>query len=175
MAAGLVNLGDAALEIDTGLHRAQHLITGTEDAIEELEFLLKQLEDRGWIEVIGHRETVGRPALFATSQRFLDDLGLQALDQLPELSGPSPVHGRLEQALEALEANAQIVDASAIGAAMPDSGMEYGQGQETARPHPGVHGTTDALFSSVLPRDGNAETLFKVSAPGADSISENKT
>ena len=45
--------------------------------------LLKQLEDRGWIETIGHRETVGRPALFATTRQFLDDLGLQSLDQLP--------------------------------------------------------------------------------------------
>lgn len=47
--------------------------------------LLKQLEDRGWVEVIGHRDTVGRPALFATTQHFLDDLGLAALDQLPQL------------------------------------------------------------------------------------------
>jgi len=45
--------------------------------------LIKQLEDRGWIEVIGHRETVGRPALFATTRHFLDDLGLASLDQLP--------------------------------------------------------------------------------------------
>lgn len=48
--------------------------------------IVKQLEDRGWIEVIGHRETVGRPALFATTRQFLDDLGLQSLDQLPMLS-----------------------------------------------------------------------------------------
>src|SRR5450830_9823 len=47
--------------------------------------LIKQLEDRGWIEVIGHRETVGRPALFATTKHFLDDLGLESLDQLPLL------------------------------------------------------------------------------------------
>lgn len=47
--------------------------------------LLKQLEDRGWVEVIGHRETIGRPALFATTKHFLDDLGLQSLDQLPLL------------------------------------------------------------------------------------------
>ena len=44
---------------------------------------IKQLEDRGWIEVIGHRETVGRPALFATTKQFLDDLGLSSLAQLP--------------------------------------------------------------------------------------------
>ena len=47
--------------------------------------LLKQLEDRGWVEVIGHRDTVGRPALFATTKHFLDDLGLASLDQLPLL------------------------------------------------------------------------------------------
>jgi len=45
--------------------------------------IVKQLEDRGWIEVIGHRETAGRPALFATTRQFLDDLGLASLDQLP--------------------------------------------------------------------------------------------
>lgn len=49
--------------------------------------ILKQLEDRGWVEVIGHRETVGRPALFATTRQFLDDLGLASLDQLPPLEG----------------------------------------------------------------------------------------
>jgi segregation and condensation protein B len=52
--------------------------------------LIKQLEDRGWIEVIGHRETVGRPALFATTRQFLDDLGLSSLDQLPALAAHLP-------------------------------------------------------------------------------------
>lgn len=47
--------------------------------------ILKQLEDRGWVEVIGHRETVGRPALYATTRQFLDDLGLPSLDALPPL------------------------------------------------------------------------------------------
>ncbi len=47
--------------------------------------ILKQLEDRGWVEVIGHRETAGRPALFATTRQFLDDLGIESLDQLPVL------------------------------------------------------------------------------------------
>jgi segregation and condensation protein B len=51
--------------------------------------IVKQLEDRGWVEVIGHRETVGRPALFATTRQFLDDLGLQSLDQLPVLDDPT--------------------------------------------------------------------------------------
>ncbi len=51
--------------------------------------LLKQLEDRGWIEAIGHRDTIGRPALFATTKQFLDDLGLESLDQLPLMDTPA--------------------------------------------------------------------------------------
>lgn len=49
--------------------------------------IVKQLEDRGWIETIGYRESPGRPALYATTRQFLDDLGLSSLDQLPEVSG----------------------------------------------------------------------------------------
>ncbi|CAE6705768.1 Segregation and condensation protein B [Paraburkholderia domus] len=51
--------------------------------------VVKQLEDRGWIEVIGHRDVPGRPALYATTRQFLDDLGLKALDELPPLADPS--------------------------------------------------------------------------------------
>jgi segregation and condensation protein B len=51
--------------------------------------ILKQLEDRGWVEVIGHREAVGRPGLYATTRQFLDDLGIASLDQLPELQSPT--------------------------------------------------------------------------------------
>ncbi|MBT0570641.1 SMC-Scp complex subunit ScpB [Curvibacter sp. CHRR-16] len=50
--------------------------------------LIKQLEDRGWIEAIGHKDAPGRPTLFATTKQFLDDLGLAALDQLPLLTQP---------------------------------------------------------------------------------------
>jgi segregation and condensation protein B len=58
--------------------------------------ILKQLEDRGWIEVIGHRESAGRPALFATTRLFLDDLGIESLGQLPELG---PLQDRLVESL----------------------------------------------------------------------------
>ena len=53
--------------------------------------ILKQLEDRGWIETIGHRETVGRPALYATTRQFLADLGLSSIDQLPPIEAVSEV------------------------------------------------------------------------------------
>jgi len=49
--------------------------------------IVKQLEDRGWIEVIGHRDAPGRPALYATTRQFLDDLGLSSLDRLPPIDG----------------------------------------------------------------------------------------
>jgi segregation and condensation protein B len=47
--------------------------------------IIQALEGRVWIEVIGHRETPGRPALYATTKTFLDDLGLRALEELPPL------------------------------------------------------------------------------------------
>jgi segregation and condensation protein B len=50
--------------------------------------LLRQLEDRGWVETVGHRESVGRPALLATTRQFLDDLGLASLKELPALTNP---------------------------------------------------------------------------------------
>ena len=49
--------------------------------------IIKQLEDRGWVEAIGYREAPGRPALLATTKQFLDDLGLASLEQLPTLEG----------------------------------------------------------------------------------------
>ncbi|MDR2365554.1 MAG: SMC-Scp complex subunit ScpB [Zoogloeaceae bacterium] len=46
---------------------------------------IRALEERGWIDVVGHRETPGRPALYATTRKFLDDLGLLTLGELPAL------------------------------------------------------------------------------------------
>ena len=97
--------------------------------------ILKQLEDRGWVEVIGHRETVGRPALYATTRQFLDDMGLASLDQLPLLGsleqqagalagladdeGPLQPALSLEEALEPLQAE-PVADDSAAQASSPE-------------------------------------------------------
>jgi segregation and condensation protein B len=62
--------------------------------------IVKQLEDRGWIEAIGHREAPGRPSLYATTRQFLDDLGLASLDQLPPLDNGDG-QDRIARALEA--------------------------------------------------------------------------
>ena len=88
--------------------------------------LIKQLEDRGWIEVIGHRETVGRPALFATTKHFLDDLGLESLDQLPLLDTPEQgiqLMGALESHESGVQAELEmppslVLDAADEGVAM---------------------------------------------------------
>jgi segregation and condensation protein B len=60
--------------------------------------IVKTLEDRGWIEVIGHKDVLGRPALFGTTRRFLDDLGLRALAELPPLEAGETGNAALEAA-----------------------------------------------------------------------------
>ena len=47
--------------------------------------VIRTLEERGWVDVVGHRDTPGRPALLATTRKFLDDLGLRSLSELPPL------------------------------------------------------------------------------------------
>ena len=97
--------------------------------------ILKQLEDRGWIESIGHREAPGRPALFATTRQFLDDLGLESLEQLPLLDGPAT---QMAGALHRLSTEDQ-----------PELGMET-----TEMPEPAV---TGEMPDQGLAVEGNAD------------------
>ncbi len=75
--------------------------------------VVKKLEDRSWIEVIGHRDVPGRPALYATTKTFLDDLGLRTLDELPPLEDPQA------QAQVAL-LNQEAIDFESLGG-VPDA------------------------------------------------------
>ena len=87
--------------------------------------IVKQLEDRGWVEAIGYRESPGRPALLATTKQFLDDLGLASLEQLPLLPGAVPDAGQFAQALpeQASLLEEAPVDATAAPAeAAPEPG-----------------------------------------------------
>lgn len=98
---------------------------------------IKMLEDRGWVDVIGHRDVPGRPALLATTRQFLDDLGLSSLDGLPPLQqvGQENLPGGPENAVQAMEQNLQSTldqasidfveaaespDTQAIAVAQPD-------------------------------------------------------
>uniref|UniRef100_UPI00403F393C SMC-Scp complex subunit ScpB n=1 Tax=Massilia sp. W12 TaxID=3126507 RepID=UPI00403F393C len=94
---------------------------------------IKMLEERGWIEEVGHRDVVGRPALLATTRKFLDDLGLSSLAELPPLQ--EIAKGELvEEALLQMQA-----------AGLPDNPAadESGQAQATS-PQP-----ADALPDGV--------------------------
>jgi segregation and condensation protein B len=103
--------------------------------------LLKQLEDRGWVEVIGHRDTVGRPALFATTKHFLDDLGLESLDQLPLLEASTPTANFLD-----------AIDLNALGSKTDlgiSSSSDLNEGQSSACAKPAAIGDValgDDLF-----------------------------
>ena len=83
--------------------------------------ILKQLEDRGWIDVIGHRETVGRPALYATTRQFLDDLGVNSLDQLPAMDNTAAQASMFEQIEFAINEPARATGESID---MPAAGLD---------------------------------------------------
>jgi segregation and condensation protein B len=80
--------------------------------------ILKALEARGWIDVIGHREVPGRPEIFATTKSFLDDLNLRSLEELPPLS---ELGSLVEQ-----NPNAEMDLEAALAATLPSASMAEG-------------------------------------------------
>ena len=76
--------------------------------------IIKTLEDRGWVEVIGHRDGPGRPGLLGTTKQFLDDLGLRALDELPALGA-----AEMSEALQSL-----TLEAASLASAAPMPNQE---------------------------------------------------
>jgi segregation and condensation protein B len=109
--------------------------------------ILKQLEDRGWVEVIGHRETVGRPALYATTRQFLDDLGLASLDQLPLIETPAQ-QAALVDALEQASGNQPGLPMDAVAEsdadASADGDVDVMPGEATQEAPPTADGTIEA-------------------------------
>ena len=94
--------------------------------------ILKQLEDRNWVEVIGHRETVGRPALYATTRQFLDDLGLASLDQLPVIESPAQQNALLDAMAEAVSPDQPALPMDEPAAAEPEIAPESDPAVEPA-------------------------------------------
>lgn len=82
---------------------------------------IKMLEERGWIDCVGHRDVIGRPALFATTKQFLDDLGLKTLAQLPVLQ--QVAQGKMSE--EALLEMQALTDAAAESAAVDQSAIDF--------------------------------------------------
>ena len=98
--------------------------------------IVKQLEDRGWIEAIGHREAPGRPSLYATTRSFLDDLGMASLDQLPAPGGDG--EGGDDRLLQALANQPALIDTEGLDGqgslaleARPEAGPPADQAEDT--------------------------------------------
>lgn len=98
--------------------------------------IIKTLEDRGWIEVIGHKDAIGRPSLFGTTKAFLNDFGLRSLDQLPSLmnedgSLEAPVQNEITfEPLPELTAQPQVVGEEHI--AVENTAAEHIEVEHTA-------------------------------------------
>lgn len=95
--------------------------------------ILKQLEDRNWVEVIGHRETAGRPSLYATTKQFLDDLGLESLDQLPLIESPAQQGAYADSLAGAMAEQAALpIEEPAEASAVEESTTEESTTEELA-------------------------------------------
>ncbi|HDR9585385.1 SMC-Scp complex subunit ScpB [Burkholderia stabilis] len=132
--------------------------------------VVKQLEDRSWIEVIGHRDVPGRPALYATTKQFLDDLGLKALDDLPALEEPA---ANIEAALlaqQAMDFDGDVPVADDAAGDVPEAG-EVSAGQSGELPGDAVADT--ASTQEIMHRDTleadrvQAEQMEQVGAEAA--------
>jgi segregation and condensation protein B len=95
--------------------------------------IIKQLEDRGWVEAIGYRESPGRPALLATTRQFLDDLGLASLEQLPLLAGAA---GEAEPLANALAVQASLLDVALEAGDTPDEPVVPTESVDAVDAHP---------------------------------------
>ena len=91
--------------------------------------ILKALEARGWIDVIGHREVPGRPEIFATTKSFLDDLNLRSLEELPPLAELGNLVEQSPNAPMDLDAAFAPVESVSMGEGLMD-GDEADDGQE---------------------------------------------
>jgi len=104
--------------------------------------IVKQLEDRGWIEAIGYREAPGRPGLYATTRQFLDDLGLASLDQLPPIDGNLPT----PTAFEALNPQASLLGDGQAALALE---AEVAEPAKAAADGPPADAAADASANAV--------------------------
>ena len=112
--------------------------------------LLKQLEDRGWVEVIGHREAPGRPALFATTRQFLDDLGLASLADLPPLEAMGQAN--LEVLTDAVVAGAPGLEQLLLAPqSAPDDAQSGELALEPTAPPPAAPSDTEPAAGGESP------------------------
>jgi segregation and condensation protein B len=129
--------------------------------------VIKQLEDRGWVEVIGHREGPGRPALYATTRAFLDDLGLNSLEDLPMLEHGEQVMAKVISGLS--EAGMPTDDLFAADGAAAGAAAGEPSADAPALPDGPGEPAQDAAHASSPAADGGAPegATPAADAPGA--------
>lgn len=119
--------------------------------------IIKQLEERGWVEVIGYREAIGRPALLATTRQFLDDLGLHSLGQLPVLDQSAGQDASLLQSLDL-----QLPQADAQAMMM----LQHTASENLTNTPAGASGETRSEIFVSMPQGG----VGKLSTPQGDAL-----
>ncbi|AZQ50945.1 SMC-Scp complex subunit ScpB [Burkholderia cenocepacia] len=133
--------------------------------------VVKQLEDRGWIEVIGHRDVPGRPALYATTKQFLDDLGLKALDDLPALEEPA---ANIEAALlaqQAMDFDGDVPVADDAAGDVPQALADEAPAGEPAERSVDVASTQEIPSRDTLDADrGEPEQAEHTEQVGAEAV-----
>ena len=120
--------------------------------------IVKQLEDRGWIEAIGYREAPGRPALYATTRQFLDDLGLASLDQLPAI----------DSAASGAAALAELQQADPAVSLIGDGQGELALDVDPMALEPNVDASADLAAAPAVDADANPTPSMPHSFPAPE-------
>ncbi len=118
---------------------------------------LKALEERGWIDTVGHRETPGRPALFATTRKFLDDLNLRSLEELPPL----------EELQSTLDATLDAAPAAPVQESLLDEAQEAEPSQEPSEAEASID--APAVPADIPPTEAENEAGGDAPPPDAET------
>ena len=118
--------------------------------------ILRTLQDRGWIDEIGHKEVVGRPTLFGTTRHFLDDLNLRSLEELP------PLH-ELQATLDMTQAGAALLaggfaDLASEAASSSDKAIDP-ENENSALPSPEASAQAEPDAVQLAPTSPNVEVV----------------
>src|SRR5690606_34674305 len=135
--------------------------------------IVKTLEDRGWIEVIGHRDAPGRPALFGTTRQFLDDLGLRALDELPPLDSTQAAAALQGLDLGGSEITLEEIDpqAGSLPAQAPDA-QSGDAGEAVAETEPSGAGEGDGVDPKAAGAEAEVEGADAKAGAAGDALVE---
>jgi segregation and condensation protein B len=125
--------------------------------------IIKQLEERGWIDAIGFREAPGRPALYATTRQFLDDLGLASLEQLPDLERSGEGKPEFAQLIEQAE-QASLLPAEEAGETAAEAAPDLAPALVAAGPEP-----TEIAAEEAAPANESSNPMTVTQAQAAST------